>query len=341
MRASVYTPYLETLGGGERYVTSFAKVLGDAGWHVDLESSNPNIIDKLEKRFGLKLTNIKVVKSINRGSGYDLCFWLSDGSIPSLLARNNIIHFQRPFFKVDGKSLISRMKFFRINKVVVNSKFTKKWIDKEYPVNSMVLYPPVDVSKFKPSKKENIIISIARFSQLEQSKRQDVLVDAFKKFYDKGNKNWKLVLAGGSEVGGVDFVKKLKELSVGYPIRIVENPEFTDIKSLYSKSKIFWSASGYNIDEEREPNRVEHFGITVVEAMAAGLIPMVFDAGGHKEIIKSNENGFLWKTVEDLLRLTEIISSDLHLQKKLSSVGKKDSHNFSLEVFKEKVLSII
>lgn len=341
MRAAIYSPYLDTLGGGERYVISFAKVLADQGWSVDLQSNDPEILGKLSKRFGLKLTGIKTVENVNRGNGYELCFWLSDGSVPTLLARKNILHFQRPFFKVDGKSLINRMKFFRINKVVANSKFTKKWIDKEYPVKSIVVYPPVDVSKLKPGKKENIILSVARFSQLEQSKRQDVLVSAFKKFYDSGNREWQLVLAGGSEIGGKDFANRLSKSSIGYPIKIIENPDFGVIKELYAKAKIFWSASGYGVNENKEPNRVEHFGITVVEAMTAGCIPFAFDAGGHKEIIKNDANGFLWRSVSQLIKKTNAVCKDSGLQRNLYRRLIADSKEYSYANFEKQILQII
>lgn len=341
MKAAIYSPYLDTLGGGERYVMSFARILGENGWSVDLQAANTTILKKIENRFGFKLSGVKVVSSINRGSGYDLCFWLSDGSIPALLARKNILHFQRPFFKVEGKSLFNRMKFFRISKVVVNSLFTKKWIDKEFPIKSEVLYPPVDVGRFKAGKKEKVILNVSRFSQLEQSKRQDVLVGTFKKLFDSGNTDWQLILAGGSEIGANEYVEKLKKTAEGYPIKIIENPSFEEIKALYSFSTIFWSASGYGVNEKKEPNRVEHFGITTVEAMSSKCIPLVFDAGGHKESVKEAENGFLWKKVPELISKTTSIIKDVNLQKKIAKNAERDSKNFSYENFANKVLQIV
>lgn len=341
MRAAIYSPYLDTLGGGERYVLSFAKVLKDAGWSVEVESSDGSILARCTERFGLNLDNLRVVKSVNRGSGYDLCFWLSDGSIPTLFARKNILHFQRPFFNVDGKSLINRMKFFRINKVIVNSKFTKKWIDKEYPFQSIVIYPPVDVSKFKPKKKENLILYVGRFSRLEQAKRQDILLRAFKKFYDSGYKDWKLVLAGGSDVGKDDFVDKLKSNAEGYPIKILENATFGEIKDLYGRSKLFWSAAGYGANSEKEPNRVEHFGITIVEAMAAGCVPIVFGAGGHKEVTKDSINGYLWDTTSQLISKTRLAIDDRKTFVKVVKQARKDAERYSYARFEKEVLKII
>jgi len=341
MRAAIFSPYLDTLGGGERYVTSVAKAFNEKGFDVDVESKDGKIIDKLSKRFGMDLDGINVVASIKRGDGYDVCFWLSDGSVPTLYARKNILHFQRPFFNVDGKSLLNRMKFFRINKVVVNSRFTKEWIDKEYSIDSIVVYPPIDIDKFKPGKKENLILNVARFSQLEQSKRQDVLVKAFQRIYDSGFRNWKLILTGGSEVGRTEFVDQLIKKAKGYPIKIVENPSFGKIADLYARAKIFWSASGFGIDEKVNPQKVEHFGITVVEGMSAGLVPIIYNAGGHKEIVESGENGYLWSRIEDLISISKDMMDDSKLLKEISQRTKKDALKYSYERFKGEILSLI
>ena len=124
MKAAIYNPYLDTLGGGERYALSFAKVLLSQGFSVDIEWKDPQIIEKLEDRFGMDLKGLNVLPDVKKGDGYDLCFWVSDGSIPLMHARRNILHFQVPFHDVNGKSLINRMKLFRVNKIVCNSKFT-------------------------------------------------------------------------------------------------------------------------------------------------------------------------------------------------------------------------
>jgi len=341
MRAAIYSPYLDTLGGGERYVLSAARALNEEGWSVFVESKDKEILSRAEERFGLPLKGVKVIDSVKRGDGYDLMFWLSDGSIPNLLARTNILHFQRPFYDVDGKSLLSRMKFFRVAKVVVNSQFTKKFIDQEYPKKSVVLYPPVDVKKMKPGPKENIILYVGRFSQLEQAKRQDVLLTAFKRFYDRMDKNWKLVLAGGSDVGRTGFVDDLKKEAKGYPVKILENPPFKELKGLFAEAQIFWSASGFGIDENKKPEKVEHFGIVVVEAMAAGLVPLIYNAGGHKEIIKEGQNGFLWQSQEELVRETADIITDNQKLNLLVQNAKKEAKKYSYENFKRNFLKLV
>jgi len=342
MKAAIYNPYLDTLGGGERYSISFAKILKEKGYEVFVQWKDFSIKEKLEERFGISLSDINFIPDIKRGDGYDLCFWVSDGSIPTLKARKNYLHFQVPFKSVNGKSLINKMKLFRINKIICNSKFTKNVIDKEYGVESLVIYPPVSVEELKPLRKEKLILFVGRFSQLKQSKRQDVLIDAFKKFYNKGYKDWKLVLAGGTEVGVGDYLDKLREKVSGYPIEFLDSPDFKSLKKLYGRTKIFWSASGFKIDEEKSPEMVEHFGITLVEAMSAGAIPVAFNSGGHKEIISNKIDGYLWNSLQELVNITiNIVNNDSNHIKLMSLKAIEKANRFSVLKFKENIENLL
>ena len=319
---------------------AFAKVLEVAGYKVDIYWKSENIRDKLQDRFGIDLKSFNFVKDIKRGDGYDLLFWLSDGSIPLLRARRNFLHFQFPFKGVNGRSLMNKMKLFRIEKIICNSYFTKSFIDPEYGVDSIVIYPPVDVAKIKPKRKENIILYVGRFSQLTQAKGQDILIDAFKKLC-KSTEGWKLILAGGIEVGAVDFIKKLEKLKKDFPIELVKSPSFKEIVNLYGMSKIFWSASGFGANEKRDPKAVEHFGISLVEAIAAGCVPMVYSAGGHKEIIADGENGFLWKKTSELLKITNNLINDTKKLKNMSLAARESAGVYEYARFEAEVLKLL
>jgi glycosyltransferase involved in cell wall biosynthesis len=339
-KAAIYNPYLNTLGGGERYSLSFAKALADNGWVVDVEWKDNSIKEKLEQRLGMDLSKVNFVSDVKKGSGYDLCFWVSDGSIPLLHSRKNFLHFQVPFHDVDGRSLFNRMKLFRINKIICNSKFTKNVIDQEFGVDSIVLYPPIDVSKIKPRRKENIILYVGRFSKLVQSKRQDILITAFKKFSKKVS-GWKLILAGGSDVGGREFVQELREKSKGYDIEILEGVDFKILVELYGKARFFWSASGFGVNEKKNPEQVEHFGITIVEAMAGGAVPLVYNAGGGKEIINNGKDGFLWNSVNQLVKKTEELINNSGSCREVSRNAVEKSKLFGNEKFNKEILALL
>jgi len=341
-KAIFFDPYLETIGGGERYVFTLVESLLVKGWSVDVLWNRPfeEIKEKVALRFKLDIGKVNFVAPSSNIIGrwrqqqkYDLAFWLSDGSVPFLFAKKNILHFQVPFHGVSGKSGVNPVKTKKINHVVCNSKFTKSFIDNEFGVNSEVVYPPVDVEAIKPGKKENIILCVGRFSQLLQAKRQDVLIDTFKIMIDKGLFGWRLILAGATDIGGKEYFEALKQRAIGYPIELIENADFQEICQLYAQAKLFWYAAGFEIDETKQPEKTEHFGITSVEAMAAGVVPLVLGKGGPKEVIKQGENGFVWQTKEELINLTYKLIHSPSLLKELSEKVIKSSKDYSKEKF--------
>ncbi|CAN5304224.1 glycosyltransferase [soil metagenome] len=334
MKAAIYNPYLDTLGGGERYTMAVATTLLKNGYSVDVEWKDVDIKNKLEERFDIDLDKINFIPDVKRGDGYDLCFWVSDGSVPTLKARKNILHFQVPFTNISGTSLLNKFKLMRISKIVCNSNFTKNVIDKEFGVESVVLYPPVSVEKFKPKKKENIILNVARFSSLMQSKRQDVLIETFKNF-NQSNPGYKLILAGGVEIGAKDYVESLEKSVGDLSIEIIKSPDFKTLKNLYGKAKIFWSAAGYETDEVKEPQKTEHFGITVVEAMATGCVAIVCNTGGHKETIHNGVDGFLWNDTGELYGITKKILSEEKMRKTIFTNAIESAKRFSYKNFEE------
>lgn len=345
MKAGIYDPYLDTLGGGERYTLTVASCLNKNGYQVDVFWDNKSIRKGIEERLGIKLERVNFVTNIfnkdNKISkkelkNYDLVFFLSDGSIPFLSSKRNILHFQVPFHGVNGRKLLNRIKLRKIKTVVCNSNFTKKFIDKEYGVSSIVLYPPVNVEAFKSAKKENIILSVGRFTDLLHNKRQDVLVEAFKKLKFK---NWKLIIVGGDEEGK-KYVANLRKMAKGFPIEIITNPRFNELKIFYSQAKIFWTAAGFGINEEKEPEKVEHFGITTVEAMAAGCVPVVIRKGGQPEIVKEGINGLLWEKEEELVEKTLKLIKEPKLLEKLAKVAEKRVADFSEERFCQQLKEI-
>jgi len=72
----------------------------------------------------------------------------------------------------------------------------------------------------------------------------------------------------------------------------------------------------------------EHFGITIVEAMSAGCVPIVHDSGGPKEIV--GDSGFLWRQIDDIPTL--LLTAD-RFRQSLSESAAKRARVFSRERF--------
>jgi len=362
MKVGLYTPYLDTLGGGERYILTIASHLSEQGHQVDVFWDETGLKKRLTERLGIKLDKVNFVENIfssnknlsqkwQKTREYNVIFFLSDGSVPFLFGKRNFLLFLVPFTKVNGRSLLNRAKLKRFHQVVTISKFNKKFIDQEYGVKSQVIYPPAMVEVFKPGEKENVIISVGRFVKPIKhqkglirplhSKKQEILIEVFKKMCDQGLKNWRLILAGGAVKEDKNYVERLKKLAKSYPIELKTNIEFADLKKYYGKAKIYWHATGFGEDEQKHPERMEHFGITTVEAMSAGCVPIVINKGGQPEIVTDKVDGFLWKTKTDLVKATLQLIKSPKLWQKLSSQAIKDSRQFSEKVFNQKINEII
>jgi glycosyltransferase involved in cell wall biosynthesis len=339
--ALIVNPYWDSLGGGERYTASFAKLLLSEGWHVDILWPE-DYTTPIRSRFGLDLKGINWNAGpydLKLSSKYDLLFWVSDGSLPVSFSRKTIIHMQFPFQNVQGRSLSNLIKS-RFYTFVVNSHFTKTFIDREYAVDSIVIYPPVDTKSFSPGKKEKTILYVGRFSHLTQSKGQQILIDAFRKLHKK-IPGWKLVLAGGVSIGADSgFMSKLRESSKDLPVELVIDPHFDEVKKLFSRAGIFWSASGFGYNEYENPTKVEHFGMSVVEGMSAGAVPVITKLGGFKEIVESGRDGFLWTTIEELQKYTlQAIEPDR--MSVLSQMAVNKSKIFDIAVFNSNFLKLL
>ena len=356
MKVGIYTPYSKTIGGGERYIATVAETLSLSGHEVDYFWDQPGIREELTFRFSLDLSKVRFVRNIfqNRSGlldrwrvtgRYDAFFFVSDGSLPFLFAKKNFIHFQVPFTGSGGRLWLNRLKLSRVNQVFCNSRFTKSHIDREYHVNSIVIYPPVDVASIKPTKKKKIILSVGRLGESLNNKKQEVLVSGFKQLLKADSsgllKGWRLVIVGGIRKGDEHYLEKLKKQADGYPIEFLVNQPFEKLKGLFGKSRIFWHAAGFGESEVKNPKRMEHFGMVVVEAMAAGCVPVVVGKGGIKEIVNHNRNGLLWQKEDQLVKMTLRLISSRDVEKKLAIKALKDSQKFSKEVFNEKIARLI
>lgn len=348
MKIGFYSPYLDTFGGGERYLLTLASHLSSKH-NVEIFWDDPTIKAQLSRFLKIDLTHTKFVKNIFNQKfirkailtrSYDLIFILSDGSVPFSLAKRNILHFQVPFI-LGEMSFATKRKLARYNYVISNSFFTKKFIDKSFNVNSKVIYPPVDVKSIIPGKKEKIILSVGRFSPHQlHPKKQEILIEVFKEVY-KQDSTWRLYLIGQVKKEDQKYLRHLKKSTKGHAIKIIENQAIDKLRSLYTKTSIYWHATGYGEDENKSPEKMEHFGISTVEAQAAGAVPVVINKGGQKEIIAENVNGLLFNTKTELFEKTLNLIKDKQKWNKLSTGAIKNSKKFSKENFLKEYERII
>ena len=351
MKIGIFDPYLDTLGGGEKYILDIATCL-EKDNEVFIFWNDPLIKNKWQKRFNISSENINIAKNIfsNKNNlfkrfiqtkDYDLIIYMSDGSIPLLFGKKNILIFQFPIPGINGKNLVNRIKLKKIDSIICYSDFVKSFIDKQYGFKSKVVPPYVDSPIAKDLRKENIILTVGRFTKGINTKKQEILIDEFKKLYDEGITSWKFVLIGSYLPGDEDFIEKLKNKIIKYPISLLANIPYDELSSYYQKAKIYWHATGFGEDLDKYPEKAEHFGISTVEAMRVGVVPVVINAGGQKEIVIDSKSGYLWDTLEDLMTKTNNLIKDNDLWEKMSKAAIKRSKMFSKDIFCNNLRNII
>jgi glycosyltransferase involved in cell wall biosynthesis len=348
-KVGIYDPFLDTLGGGEKYILSIMDAFSDLGYEINI-FWDKDLTKEIKERFQLRC--IDTSKWVDKNNlknlwSYDYFFYVTDGSYFFSGAKNNFVYAMIPDKKLYNLNLINRLKLINY-KFITHSLFTQKWLNK-FGIKSTVITPYLDTRLINQNldsvRKEKIILSVGRFFSHLHSKKQGEMIQAFKllKKSDNQFKDFKLILAGGLMKEDQKYFNELKKLAENDPSIIFKpNLPLYELYKLYKLSNYFWHFTGYGVDEEKNPELVEHFGITPLEAMASGCLTFCYSAGGPKELINDGENGFLFSSVKELISKMIKIGQKESYQKKVISNGKLFiKNNFSYEMFKRKIRSVI
>ena len=372
MKIGIYAPYLQAYGGGEKYICKIAELLSEEN-EVEFIVFKPPDINHLQNGLNVNISKSKInhvdirnplsripylkqffrISRIKRiTENYDLFINQEhSSSIPSL-AKRSILICEVPPTRLNTccyNNLIMKLlfdsKLRTYDKIIANSFYTKKWAEKYYQRKIEVLYPPIDTEQFFPLTKKNIILSVGRFFVGGHCKKQLEMIKIFKQLYEENDllKGWEYHLIGGADdnIESQNYLKNCKEMAQNYPIYLHINLPFKVLKELYGKAKIFWHATGLGEDDKKHPERMEHFGITTVEGMSAGCVPIVINKGGQPEIVRNKIDGFTWNNIKELKSYTLELVNNEALLKKMSRKSIKRSEEFSLKEFNKRVKQIL
>lgn len=214
------------------------------------------------------------------------------------------------------------------------SDFSRQWAQKRWGIDCKVVYPPVDTA-FRSVEKEKIILSVGRFATVGHTKKQQEMLETFRRMNGQGSMGWEYFSVGGlaDRPENQAFFDRLSDLAAGSASHLLANIDRDEVKSLYERASIFWHAAGYGEDQNVQPMLVEHFGIVTVEAMAAGCVPVVINKGGQPEIVEHGVSGFLWETLDELRNYTTRLMNDDDLRVKMAGAARRRAQMFSRETF--------
>ncbi len=203
--------------------------------------------------------------------------------------------------------------------MVANSKLVRERIKKYYGRDSVLIYPPVEIKKFREGEAEDYFLAVQRISP---EKRIEVLLEVFRRLPQQ-----KLVLVG--DYVDEDYKFRISRMMEGLEnVTWYRNVSDRELADLYSHCRAVLQTSE-NVD----------FGMVPVEAMASGKPVIAVDEGGFRETVVDGETGLLVGKpyVENFVKVLESFDSF----KFSPTACRRRAENFSEERFIERMRALV
>jgi len=228
--------------------------------------------------------------------------------------------------------------------LLANSEFTRGWIRRFWNLESRVLYPPISIrSVLDLSRKRRSIVGLGRFFPGDHNKKHDVLIDMLARIRGEAGGDWELHLVGGrTDVPGTDaYVERLERMAAGLPVHFHFDASRAELGRLLETSSLFWHATGFGEDEDERPEKLEHFGMSTVEAMTYGCVPVVYASGGQPEIVEPGRSGYLWRSLDEFRTGSLEVMRNRDAWERMARAAHAGSQRFSRHAFRLAVRALL
>jgi glycosyltransferase involved in cell wall biosynthesis len=318
---ALYFSYEFIPGGGEKFGLSIAEQFSDEAEIVLIFESQQSILRVMSvvTDLGFSTMNFKCItlKEALARPKFDVFILQGNELFPTkkALGRRNYFVCQFPHpVPVDYLLKYESLGIYKdYDCYIVYSEYVKKhvktqldtWRRNDITIN--IISPTADDIGLGDAEKTNQIIGVGRFFTGGHNKRHDIMIDALESILEKDpNIDLHLCLVGAShkEAQHREHLVNLREKANGLPVEFYVDELRENLNDLYRKSKIYYHAGGWGVDERENPSQAEHFGISVIEAMSAGCIPIVYALGGPIEIVNHGISGIAVGSVAEMVDWT-------------------------------------
>jgi glycosyltransferase involved in cell wall biosynthesis len=240
-----------------------------------------------------------------------------DTAADTLLAR-----FLRPFEILSAKNCI----------VATNSTYFAHKLANLLRVRPHVIHPGVYIERFSRLPRSDdgkTLLYVAAFSP--EKLQNFLIVEIIDRLLQRGVQA-KLILAGSLSVKDESrryyekILQKISELKLQSAVTVYLNIDDKSLLSIYSKASVYLHPA------------IEGFGISIVEAMAAGLPVICRNEGGQLDIVRPRIDGLaVGENVEEWCSAIIKLLTDRQLRERMSKVARERAKDFSWEKTVEKL----
>lgn len=360
----IFTPFAISIGGGENYILSVASALSLLG---DITLITPGLTSRSRVNFVLRdlgiepfpfnITDLDKARKVS----FDYAFIMGNQPISdNLISAKKIIYMcQFPFPLSHSPVSYNIEKAKLIDTFIVNSEFTGGHLSralKKYKIPNSdikVIYPPIraanldkdSLMKNKTSNLYPIFTTIGRFCPVGHAKNHHIILKALEAAEDE-------YTLGGYICGGlscreadINYFNTLRNSHLSPNILFLPNISSSKLNKIYTATNFYIHGAGLNTISSIHPYNCEHFGMTIVEAILHGCIPLVPDVGGPAEIINDLKIGFVYHSYNDLIntimKLCDLFYNDFEQYCKLLSRCLNVDNKYSFSNFSEKIRKLI
>jgi GT2 family glycosyltransferase len=352
----LYSPYQLVPGGGERMLFELASVLADVAGTGNIVFASPNRystirIRQVEATFGFdNVVGTALPWDDVEPDNCQFAAVIGNSIVPPVpaFARYNVYHIQFPFWVPDAHVRTNGELLAGYDEIWAYSDFVRRNINgliRHYRLKAppIRLIPPhatwAGATSGIPWPDRKTILTVGRFFIGGHNKRQDVVIESFRRLVERGVDDMELALAGAIHPSpeGRNRFHELQRLAEGLNCTFYPNVGRADLAALYERSAVLIHAAGFGVDPDEFPERLEHFGITPIEAASFGCIPVVYGAGGPRDVVRILGCDTAFATIEECADIVAGLRADPSASARLSAHLLESCQAFSAEAYAQGV----
>jgi glycosyltransferase involved in cell wall biosynthesis len=255
------------------------------------------IISKMSKEYDLVINSNNVLSGIENGDNF-LHYIHFPREARVMSEYNNSVYKSKFFNTLFHTIYVPYLKNINTGYgIIVNSEFSRKAIQKAYGIpieDCSVFYPPIAIknklNKNNEIKKLNTVISVGRFGKDKNQFQQIKIAEKLPQL--------KFIICGytSNNVSKEYFnycESYIKKNNI-QNVLLKKNASSSELEKIHSASQFFLHTM-----------REEPFGISTVEAILNGCIPVVHNSGGSAEIVRKEQ--LLYSDISDATNKLKLV----------------------------------